>query len=100
MKNGPQVSRRHAEESAAEASDLIAIQALTFLGNDPDRLERFVAVSGLSATSLRQAAADPAFLNGVLDYVLSDETLLLAFAEAQRLDPEEIVRARDGLHRR
>ena len=45
----------------------------------------------------RKAAADPAFLAAVLDYVAGDEKLLIAFATREGVRPEAIVRARDAL---
>jgi hypothetical protein len=46
---------------------------------------------------LRRAAADPQFLSGVLDFLLSDETLLVAFAERAAISPERIGQARRAL---
>jgi len=80
-------------EFASEA----AIAALGFLAADEDRLERFLALSGLGPHNLRRAAADPAFLTAVLDYILADEKLLIAFAAQQSWPPEQISRARENL---
>ncbi|MCI0598425.1 MAG: DUF3572 domain-containing protein [Beijerinckiaceae bacterium] len=62
------------------AAESLAIEVLTFLAGDPARLGRFLSLSGLEAGHLRAAAADPGFLGSVLDYLASDEPLLLAFA--------------------
>jgi hypothetical protein len=70
---------------------------LAFLAADAERLDRFLALSGLGPHNLRRAAADPAFLTAVLDYIVGDERLLVAFAAEQKLRPAEIVRARDAL---
>ncbi|MCP4304970.1 MAG: DUF3572 domain-containing protein [bacterium] len=51
----------------------------------------------LAKRSLHQSAGEPDFLVGVLDYVLSDERLLVAFAENEGIPPESIGRARDRL---
>ena len=59
----------------------VAIAALGFLAADTERLERFLALSGLGPHNLRQAASDPAFLGSVLEYIVSDEPLLLALAK-------------------
>ena len=75
----------------------MAIEALGFLAGDAERLERFLAISGLGPHNLRRAAADPAFLGAVLDYLASDEKLLLAFAAEGHRRPEDVVRARDAL---
>ncbi len=74
-----------------------AISALGYLAGHPGRLDRFLALSGLGPHNLRAAAADPAFLISVLDYVVGDERLLVAFAADQGWRPEEVVRARDAL---
>jgi hypothetical protein len=74
-----------------------AIAALTFLSADPERLERFLALSGLGPHNLRRAAADESFLGAVLDYLVADEKLLIAFAEARGRRPADIARARETL---
>jgi hypothetical protein len=81
------------EQAAAE----LAVAALTFLACDTERLERFLALTGLGPQSLRAAAREPSFLLGVLDHVASDESLLLAFANENEIDPEDVGRARDAL---
>jgi hypothetical protein len=83
-----------------EAATELAIVALTFLATEPERIERFLALTGLGPQSLRAAAREPGFLLGVLDHVASDETLLLAFAEENGIDPQDVGRARDTLAER
>jgi hypothetical protein len=41
--------------------------------------------------------SDPHFQAGVLDFVLADESLLVAFAANEGLDPAAIMRARAAL---
>jgi chromosome segregation ATPase len=72
----------------------VALAALDFLGQDGERIGRFLSLSGLDPSSLRQAAAEPGFLPAVLDYVAADEALLVEFAEAAGLAPERIGEAR------
>ncbi len=81
----------------AEFATETAIAALGFLADDPERLERFLALSGLGPQNLRQAAAEPSFLSSVLDYIASDEVLLVAFARRRDLSPPEVMRAREIL---
>jgi Protein of unknown function (DUF3572) len=83
-----------------EAATELAIAALGFLAGEPERLERFLALTGLGPQSLRAAAREPSFLLGVLDHVASDETLLLAFANENGINPEDVGRARDALAER
>lgn len=75
----------------------IAILALSYLTRDQDRLDRFMGWTGLAIDDLAQAAANPDMLGGVLDYLLSDEPLLLAFAEDASLAPEDPALARQAL---
>lgn len=88
-----------AESARREAAEAIAIKALGFLAGDDERLERFLALSGLDPSGLRAAAAAPGFLAGVLDHVLGDEKLTLDLAADLDLDPAEIGRARAALER-
>lgn len=78
---------------SAEAED-IGQRALLFLVQDPVRLQRFMTQSGLEPEELRAQAAEASFLTVVLDYLASDESLLLVFAAEADLDPNRIMRAR------
>jgi hypothetical protein len=89
-----------ASEARKEAATELAIAALTFLAGETERLERFLALTGLGPQSLRAAAREPSFLLGVLDHVASDEILLLTFANENGIDPEDVGRARDALAER
>lgn len=75
----------------------MAIQALTFIAADPERLGSFLAASGIGPAALRSAAHEPHFLSGVLDYLAADEKLLLAFAEHADLDAVTVMFAREVL---
>ena len=86
--------RKPLDSSAAEA---IAIQALTFLAADPERLERFLVASGLRPETLRAATAAPDFWAGLLDYMVSDDELLIQLAKDARIAPEEVMAARQVL---
>jgi uncharacterized protein DUF3572 len=80
-----------------DAAESLAVQALTFLAGDPERLARFLALTGIGPDQIRAAAATPGFLAGVLDHVASDESLLMAFADEAGVEPGEIARARLAL---
>jgi hypothetical protein len=84
--SGPRLSLDSAQE--------LAIAALVYLAADPDKVRSFAEASGLSAENLRAAAESPDFLAAVLDYVLSDESLLLTFAANCGIEPADIPRAR------
>jgi len=80
-----------------EAAEAVAVQALGFLAEDGSRLERFLALSGLNPSEIRAAAGTPNFLAGVLDHIVSDDRLLIAFAEQSGLAPPEIEKAHSAL---
>lgn len=80
-----------------KSAEMLVIGALGFPGGDVERLGRFLAVSGGGPQDLPSVAGDPEFLAGVLDYLLSDESLLFMFAESEGTDMELPARARQAL---
>ncbi|MCA3560271.1 MAG: DUF3572 domain-containing protein [Aestuariivirga sp.] len=81
----------------SEDAEILAINALGFLASDSERLQRFMELSGLDVAAIRVGAANPAFLGGILDHLLGDESLLLIFAGEQQLRPERIAQLRRKL---
>ena len=75
----------------------IALEAFTALSNHGGRLARFMNISGLTPETIRDAAGEPTFLAGILDYVASDESLLLELAREMDVKPERIMEARSAL---
>jgi hypothetical protein len=80
-----------------EVAEIVAVQALSFIAGDPERLGSFLAESGIGPETLRSAAADPHFLKHVLDFVLRDNATVKAFASASQLHPTNIAAARQAL---
>jgi hypothetical protein len=76
---------------------MLAIQALAFIAEEAERLDRFLAVTGLERERIREAAREPSFLAGVLEHMLGDERLLIAFSQSAGIDPTEIARASSAL---
>ena len=95
--NGPRRTSPPADDLEAGA---IAIAALSHFATEPRTLARFFALTGLDTESLRDAAASPTFVAGVLDFVLSEPKVLAAVATAQETTPEAIAAARARLDRR
>jgi hypothetical protein len=84
-------------ETSAEQAQSIAIRALGFVAGDAELLPRFLAVTGIGASSIRQAAREPGFLAGVLDFLLAHEPSLLRFAAETGTDPASVAEARRRL---
>ena len=82
---------------AAEVAEVLAIQALGFIAQDEERLGRFLAITGMGPAEIREAARDRHFLAGVLDYLVGDEDLLVAFASHAGVDPTTIAIAQQAL---
>jgi hypothetical protein len=80
-----------------EVAEIVAVQALSFIAGDPERLGLFLAESGLGPETLRTAAADPHFLASVLDFVMRDDATVKAFAAQSELHPTNIAAAREVL---
>lgn len=78
---------------SVDEAERIALSAFSYITNDEDRLNRFLAISGLRVDTIRIAAESAGFFAGILDYIASDEALLVGFAEAQNIKPEEVMQA-------
>ncbi|NPD13914.1 DUF3572 domain-containing protein [Xinfangfangia sp. D13-10-4-6] len=80
-----------------EQAQVLALQALAWLAADEDRISPFLAQSGIGADELRQRAGENEVLAAVLDFLLSDEPLLLDFAASADQRPEAVMLARGAL---
>jgi hypothetical protein len=86
-----------ADSPGRDAAESLSLDAVRFLASDPDRLQRFLDLTGIAPEMLRARLGDAAFLAGVLDYLLGDEALLIEFAEWAPAPPEAIAQARRAL---
>jgi hypothetical protein len=84
-------------ETNREAAEILALKGLTYLVNSPDDLDRFLAVSGVDAHTLRRSAGEPELLAAVMDFLLSQEPLLTRFCQDESLDSKTIHLARRAL---
>jgi len=84
-------------QNPREVAEIVAVQALTFIAGDPERLARFLAETGIGPQTLRSAASDPQFLRSVLDFVMRDDATVKAFAEVSELHPTNIAAAHQAL---
>jgi hypothetical protein len=84
-------------QNPREVAEIVAVQALSFIAGDSERLGAFLAESGIGPQSLRAAASDPQFLVSVLDFVLRDDATVKAFAKISELHPTNIAAAREVL---
>ncbi len=81
-----------------EVAEIVAVQALSFIAGEPERLGLFLAETGIGPETLRHAAADPRFLASVLDFVMRDDATVKAFANVSQLHPTNIAAAHQALN--
>ena len=85
------------DHTPREVAEIVAIQALSFVAGDPQRLGMFLSETGIGPETLRSAASDPRFLASVLDFVLRDDATVKAFSESSEHHPTTIAAAREAL---
>ncbi len=81
---------RPTEKMSLEAAQTLAIDALGYLSNTPDLMQRFLALTGIDAAQIREAAREPHFFAGVLKFFTAHEPTLLAFCEATDTPPQSV----------
>jgi hypothetical protein len=74
-----------------EDAEAMAIQILGWLISQPDLLNRFMALVGVDAGSIRRAAAEPGFLPAVTGFVMAHEPTLLAFCDQNDVKAERVA---------
>lgn len=85
------------DDPARQAAEALAIEALGFIASDEKLLPRFLALTGIEVRHIRQAAAEPGFLAGVLAFVAAYEPTLLEFAAASGRNPASVRKAMQAL---
>lgn len=83
------------EKNAGTAPDAqeIAVAILTWLGEEPDMLTRFLSLSGVEASSLRQFSASPGFAAALMEFVMGHEPSLMAFSARSGIAPDVVAAA-------
>ena len=66
-----------------ESAETLALRALAWLAADDDLLGRFLGASGAAPGDLATGASDPRFLAAVVDFLLTDDVLVMAFCDAE-----------------
>lgn len=71
-----------------EQAQIIGLQGLTYLAEDPEIFGGFLQLTGMSAQDIYANASETSTIIGILDYLLSDENLLLNFCSQASIPPE------------
>lgn len=80
-----------------EQAQLVALQALSWIAADDDLFAPFVVQSGLTPAELRARAAEPEVHGAVMDFILAEDSRVIAFAESIALAPEKLLTLRQAL---
>ena len=75
----------HAESTGAAV--------FAFLAAEPEHFSRFADITGIDLSDIKETAGTKEFLAGVLEYLLSDESLLLNFCENNNIQPGSVQKA-------
>jgi len=80
-----------------DQAETLALEALVWISADDELAGGFLGVTGAAPEDLRLRANDSEFLGFVLDYLLSSDDMVLAFADAHSHPPESLLQARAQL---
>lgn len=72
----------------------IALNAIAYLMINDETRARFLAESGMDLGELRARLGDPDCLGSVLDFLLENEPILMAFCAQESIAPEHVWKAR------
>ncbi len=84
---------RNRQSLTRDDAEALAFHALGFLAEEPERLGRFLSLTGFGPDDLRQVMTTPGLQAAVLGHLLSDESLLLVFAATLGVPAEKVVEA-------
>jgi len=78
----------------SDMAETLALKALAFLLNSPAVRERLTAQSGLDGSTLGPRLEEPEVLGAILDFLLSDDELLVEFCAAESVSAQSVHLAR------
>jgi hypothetical protein len=75
----------------------LALNALVWVLHEPDRADRFLALTGLQGDDIRARISDPALLDAVIGFLEAHEPDLVACAAALEVAPGVLLGTRARL---
>lgn len=76
-----------------DQAEQVGAAAFAYLANDTELFSRFATITGIELSDITELAGTKEFLGAVLEYFLSDESLLLSFCENSDFQPEFVERS-------
>ena len=80
-----------------QTAETLALRALGWLAGQEELLAAFLAATGATPADLRREVENPAFLIGVLDFLLAEDARVIAFCDAAGIDYQAPMQARAEL---
>ncbi|EGJ21885.1 hypothetical protein RSWS8N_07375 [Cereibacter sphaeroides WS8N] len=80
-----------------QAAETLALQALGWIAAQEGLLDAFLHMTGATPEDVRRDAGKPAFLIGVLDFLMAEDARVMSFCDEAGLDYEAPMRARAAL---
>lgn len=80
-----------------QTSSDISLLYMGYLASNDEKLGQFCNLSGMGQSELTQRLLEPSFQGFLLDFLLQDESELLAFTAEHGMKPETIMIARSKL---
>jgi Protein of unknown function (DUF3572) len=71
-------------------AETVALNVLGFLAESPQAMEKLMIQSGLDLSTIRKRTADRDFLAAVVDFLMSNEELLVDFCQTRGIDPKTV----------
>ena len=80
-----------------ESAEILGLKALAWLAGHDELCPVFLGATGASIEDLRSGAANPEYLGSVLDFLLQDDSWVMAFCDAEGFEYTEPYVARQLL---
>lgn len=76
-----------------DQAETLALKALLWIAGDEEVLSRLAASTGAGPDDFRERAGDPAFLAGILGFLLGEDRWVQGFCDAEGLPYDAPMRA-------
>ena len=80
-----------------DSAELLAIEALSWLVGNDELLPVFLGSTGASEGDLRERASEPEFLGSVLEFLMLDDSWVVAFCDANSVPYDLPAQAKAAL---
>ncbi|HEX3756972.1 MAG TPA: DUF3572 domain-containing protein [Rhizomicrobium sp.] len=76
-----------------QSAEILGLDALAWLAGDVGRLERFMNACGIERSALQVLANQPETIVAVVEFLLANEDLLVAFCDGSSIRPDAVQQA-------